>query len=255
VTDKRDLRTTLADDLYDGVRRRSYIALDVPSREAAIRLVDTFGDAVDGYKVGLELFHAAGLSILDVLANAGKRVFLDVKLHDIPNTVASALKSICRHEGVEMVNVHALGGPKMLAAAREAVDRAAHKPLLIGVTVLTSMRPSDMAAVGLGDDAAASVARLTKLVADAGLDGVVASALELAEIVRVAPSGFVTVIPGTRPRGADVHDQVRVLTAGEAMAAGASHLVLGRAVTQVADPLRALQQIWEDMRVHLQTDK
>lgn len=243
------LREELAGTTYDSVRKKSYIALDVHSLPAALDIVNTLGVGVDGYKVGLELFHATGPVVLEELAKRNKRVFLDVKLHDIPNTVASALRSICSHEIVEMVNVHALGGPLMLQRAREAVDTASPgtRPKLIGVTLLTSMRPMDAAAVGLEGTAEQIVLSLVQLAIEAKLDGVVASALELRRIASVAPSGFLTVIPGTRPKGADAHDQVRVLTPGEAVARGASHLVLGRAVTKAVHPLQALKNIWDDM--------
>ncbi len=159
----------LASHAYDFARSHSYIALDVPSLERAKSLVELFGEAVDGYKVGLELFHAAGMDVVEWLVRGGKRVFLDVKLHDIPNTVAGALR-VLRDSGIDMVNVHALGGAKMLEAARNALEGSAHRPQLIAVTVLTS----------LGDDAlhqmqlppsSALVPQLAQLAYQCGLTG------------------------------------------------------------------------------------
>ncbi|MCL6515406.1 MAG: orotidine-5'-phosphate decarboxylase [Alicyclobacillus sp.] len=244
----------LRDPRYDAVRRATYVALDVPTWLQAEALVERFGAAVDGYKVGLELYFGDGPAALSGLRRLGKRVFLDVKLHDIPNTVAGALAAIARY-GVEMVNVHASGGPAMLTAAREALDAAAAesdgpRPLLVAVTVLTSLGAADLERLGWGrgaSDAQALVARWAALAASCGLDGVVASALEVAQLRRQSPPGFEIVVPGTRPSGAPRHDQVRSLTPGEAMAAGATRLVLGRAVTRAKDPLLALERIWEEM--------
>lgn len=240
-----NLLDTLASDAYDFARSHSYIALDVPSLESAKALVELFGEAVDGYKVGLELFHAAGMRVVERLVRDGKRVFFDVKLHDIPNTVAGALR-VLRDSGIDMVNVHALGGPKMLEAARNALEGSTDRPQLIAVTVLTS----------LGDDAlhqmqlpssSALVPQLAQLAYHCGLDGVVASALDIEAIYTHVPASFVSVVPGTRPAGADVHDQVRTRTPGQAIASGATHLVIGRAVTQAASPLAALKSIWDEM--------
>ncbi|WP_231493389.1 orotidine-5'-phosphate decarboxylase [Alicyclobacillus macrosporangiidus] len=248
------LQTVLCEPRYDGVRRATYVALDVPTWTQAEALVHRFGPAVDGYKVGLELFFGDGPVALSALRSMGKRVFLDVKLHDIPNTVAGALRAIARFE-VEMVNVHASGGPAMLMAAREALDQAAGaagavRPLLLAVTVLTSLGTSDLQALGWGGPQAepeALVERWAGLAARCGLDGVVASALEARRIRAAAPPGFEIVVPGTRPAGAPRHDQVRSLTPGEAMKAGATRLVLGRAVTRADDPLAALASVWDEM--------
>lgn len=238
---------TLCDSRYDAARQQTYLALDVPSFEQAVAMLDMFGDAVDGYKVGLQLFHADGHRTLQELQERGKRVFLDVKLHDIPNTVAGALRSICEY-GIEMVNVHALGGRKMLEAARNAVECAAKRPLLIGVTVLTSLSDDDLAELNV-PAAAAMAMHLARLAAACGLDGVVASALDTAAIRAWAPEPFEIVVPGTRPAWAAVNDQARSLAPGRAIAAGASRLVLGRAVTQAGNPLQALQEIWDEMNL------
>jgi orotidine-5'-phosphate decarboxylase len=241
-----ELRELLASAAYDFAREHSYLALDVPSWEEAERLVEEFGPVVSGYKVGLELFHVAGQGAVDRLVAAGKRVFLDVKLHDIPNTVAGALRAI-RDSGVEMVNVHALGGARMLEAARSALEGGKSRPLLIAVTVLTSLGDDDLARMGL-PAAQELVPRLAELAHECGLDGVVASARDLDDIYERVPRSFATVVPGTRLPGGERHDQARTLTPREAVAKGATHLVIGRAVTRAADKWQALQQVWDEMQ-------
>ncbi len=244
------LYNLLQSEIYCEVKQRTYLALDVPNGAEALSLVEQFGDIVDGYKVGLQLFHAAGHQVIDALLHKGKRVFLDVKLHDIPNTVAGALKAICDFP-IEMVNVHTLGGLTMMQRAREAVDHAHYHPLLIGVTILTSMSHDDLLGVGIDSMPTSQVQRLAKLADDAMLDGIVASAQELDMIQKTIRRPFVTVIPGTRPKGSALHDQKRTMTPGEAIRLGASHLVLGRAVLKATNPLLALQEIWDDMRAQL----
>jgi orotidine-5'-phosphate decarboxylase len=239
------LRDLLESPAYNYARSHSYLALDVASWEEAERLVDEFGPVVTGYKVGLELFHAAGQRAVERLVKAGKRVFLDVKLHDIPNTVAGALRAI-RDSGVEMVNVHALGGKHMLEAARDALDGGRHRPLLIAVTVLTSLSDDALMQMGL-PKAQDLVPRLAELAHQCGLDGVVASARDLDGIYQRVPKSFVTVVPGTRLVGGERHDQARTLTPREAVAKGATHLVIGRAVTRAADRWQALKMVWDEM--------
>jgi orotidine-5'-phosphate decarboxylase len=245
-----NLDVTVLEDLcsakYDEVRRRSYLALDVDDWAAASEWVETFGDAVTGYKVGLEMFHRAGIRAVEHLVKRGKRVFLDVKLHDIPNTVAGALRAICEMP-IEMVNVHATGGRKMMEAARSAVNSSRHRPLLIAVTILTSLGEDDMRDVGFATGPKATVSRLAALAETCGLDGVVASAEEVSSIRDTVQDGFEIVVPGTRPQGAARHDQTRTLAPSEAMRAGASRLVIGRAVTQTQDKLTSLQAFWDDM--------
>ncbi len=243
-------RTLLLDDKYRSVRKMSYIALDVPSIDNALKWVEFFDDIVDGYKIGLQLFHAGGERIVDELLKREKRVFLDMKLHDIPNTVKGALRAIC-DSPIEMINVHALGGRRMMEAARSAVDDSPYHPLLIAVTILTSMSDGELTAVGIEKGALSEVEKLAVLAECSGMDGVVASAKELSSIRRVTASTFEIVVPGTRPVGAILHDQQRTLTPGEAVAQGASHLVLGRAVLQADRPLKALFEIWDDMRNNL----
>jgi orotidine-5'-phosphate decarboxylase len=232
---------------YDEVRRRTYLALDVPSWAEAKRLVQRFGPAVDGYKVGLELFSAHGPAVLEYLADAGKRVFLDVKLHDIPNTVAGALRALCQYP-LEMVNLHASAGRAVMEAAREAVAGTANQPLLIAVTVLTSLDEEDLAEVGYAGSAAETVLGMARLAARTGLDGIVASAQEVRVLRHELGDAFEIVVPGTRPGFAARDDQRRSLTPGEAVRRGASRLVIGRAVTRAPEPERALRQIWDEMQ-------
>jgi orotidine-5'-phosphate decarboxylase len=239
----------LSDPKYDVVRHQTYIALDVPDWTAAERLVTLFGPAVDGYKVGLELFYAAGADAVRRLVAAGKRVFLDLKLHDIPNTVRGGITSLIRL-GAEMVNVHALAGRAALEAAREAAAAVDRPPLLVAVTVLTSLSASDLTRAGIPCAPADLVESLTRLALEAGLDGVVASAREIDIVRRVAPGGFEIVVPGTRPVGAAAEDQARSLTPGEAVMRGATRLVLGRVVTRAhgdLERLQALGRVWEEM--------
>lgn len=232
---------------YDDVRRATYIALDVESEARALAVVEQLGPAVDGYKVGLELFHRAGMRLVEELLARNLRVFLDMKLHDIPNTVAGALRAICQYP-VEMVNVHAQGGPRMLQAAREAVDNSPYKPLLVGVTVLTSLGDDDLRMLGIADGPARAVVRLAKLVQEAGLDGVVCSAQELPLLQGMVSSTFERVVPGTRRAEDAVQDQTRIATPQLAMRNGATRLVLGRAVVAAEDPLSALQNYWRAMK-------
>ncbi|WAH35508.1 orotidine-5'-phosphate decarboxylase [Alicyclobacillus dauci] len=236
----------LLDSKYDTVRKATYLALDVPDVTSALQLVDDFFPVVDGYKVGLELFHAAGMNLVEQLLKRNARVFLDMKLHDIPNTVHGALRAICQAP-IEMVNVHAQGGQRMLSAAREAVDASPCQPLLIGVTILTSMDRSDLQAVGIEGTPEAAVERLTNLCIGAGLDGVVCSAEELDMLAKRVPVGFERVVPGTRLAMDSVHDQRRSRSPGEAMRSGATRLVLGRAIVQASDRLSALEAYWSDM--------
>ncbi|WP_035452882.1 orotidine-5'-phosphate decarboxylase [Alicyclobacillus herbarius] len=237
----------LSSPVYDGVRARTYLALDVPNVEQARQWLARFGDVLYGYKVGLELFYAAGPAFLEELARLGKRVFLDVKLHDIPNTVAGALRSLCQYP-LEMVNVHAAAGRRALEAARMAVDQSPFQPLLIGVTVLTSLDAPDLGEIGIDRPPEPLVMQLARLVKACGLDGVVASAREAAKLKMEFGPEFELVIPGTRPAFADKGDQQRTMSPGQALAAGATRLVMGRAVTKARNPELALLRIWDEMR-------
>jgi orotidine-5'-phosphate decarboxylase len=240
----------LLDSRYDVVRNHTYLALDVPSASEALALVERFGAGVTGYKVGLELYNAAGRPVVETLAKLGKRIFLDIKLHDIPNTVAGALRAL-KGLPVEMVNVHTLGGLKMLCAAKSALEDLEQPPLLIGVTVLTSLSEEDVSLLGVPGGLTAWSRRLLSLADEAGLDGVVLAAPELPLVAETIKRPFVRVVPGVRPAEADLLDQQRIATPLQAVSQGADHLVLGRGVLSQSDPLRALQKVWDEMRVGL----
>jgi orotidine-5'-phosphate decarboxylase len=226
---------------------RVIVALDFPDMESAIGLAARLDPAVCAVKVGKELFTAAGTAIVQELVGRGFRVFLDLKYHDIPNTVAQACAAATRL-GVWMLNVHVAGGGAMLLAARDSVAKTAMalgrpRPLLIGVTLLTSLGDGDLAATGVTGSAEEQVLRLARLAQASGLDGVVCSAREVAMIHAACGSGFKLVTPGIRPAGTAVNDQIRVMTPEAAIAAGADYLVIGRAITAAPDPLRALRDI------------
>jgi orotidine-5'-phosphate decarboxylase len=221
---------------------RIIVALDFSDPAVALALADRLRPEDCRLKVGKELFTRAGPALVEQLQGRGFDVFLDLKFHDIPNTVAKACR-VAADLGVWMVNVHTLGGRRMMAAAREAVDAAAHQPLLIGVTILTSMGSEDLAEVALPPDPEANVLRLARLAQDAGLDGVVCSPMEVALLRRELGLQFALVTPGVRPAGASVDDQKRITTPEDAIRAGASYLVIGRPITQAADPAAALAEI------------
>jgi len=225
---------------------RVIVALDYADAEAARAFVARVRPESCRLKVGKELFVAAGPAFVEALVARGFSVFLDLKFHDIPHTVAQACKAAARL-GVWMVNVHASGGPRMLAAAREALENAPTRPMLIAVTVLTSMGDDELRAVGVADDAAAQVSRLAALTRDAGLDGVVCSAREAPLLRREMGAAFRLITQGIRPAGSAAADQTRILTPGEAVRAGADYLVIGRPITQAADPLASLRAIAEEI--------
>ncbi len=226
---------------------RLIVALDFATADEARAFAARVTPAQCRLKVGLELFTAAGPAFVSELAGRGFDVFLDLKFHDIPNTVAQACARAAGL-GVWMLNVHTLGGRRMLEAAREAVDKASRRPLLIGVTILTSHEADEVKEVGLTDDLGAQVERLTTLAAGTGLDGVVCSPLEAERLRRGFGAPFVLVTPGIRPAGSDRQDQRRTLTPGEAIAQGADYLVVGRPVTRAADPSAALSAIAQEIR-------
>jgi orotidine-5'-phosphate decarboxylase len=226
---------------------RIIVGLDFADARSALAVVDRMDPARCAVKIGKELFTAEGPSIVRECVARGFRVFLDLKFHDIPNTVAKACAAATRL-GVWMLNVHAAGGAAMLAAARDAVERTARdggreKPLLIGVTVLTSMLAADLAATGVDDSPATQVLRLARLVQANGLEGVVCAAHEAAMLRGACGPAFKLVTPGIRPAGTDSNDQARVSTPEEALRAGADYLVIGRPIAQAADPRRALEAI------------
>jgi orotidine-5'-phosphate decarboxylase len=218
------------------------VALDFPQAKLALALAARLDPALCRVKVGKELFTAAGPQLVEALVKRGFDVFLDLKFHDIPNTVAGACKAAA-DLGVWMLNVHALGGEAMMRSARAAVENSSHKPLLIGVTILTSLGDDEMQSVGLLGTAAENVLRLAKLAKTCGLDGVVCSSQEAQLLHKEIGPSFVLVTPGIRLAGAEKDDQTRVFTPAEAMKAGAHYLVIGRPVTQAADPVATLKII------------
>lgn len=234
---------TMAAPAPINARERLIVALDVSSAREARELVTTIGDAAGLYKVGLQLFTAEGPGLVRELVGAGHRIFLDLKLHDIPNTVGHAVKSAAEL-GVSMLTVHAAGGPAMLKAA---VDAAGDRLTLLAVTVLTSMNDEELPQIGVEGRVLDQVLRLGELARTAGCGGVVASARESAQVRKALGEGFAIVNPGVRPAGAELNDQRRVATPAEAIRAGATYLVVGRPITQAADPNRAAREIIEEI--------
>jgi orotidine-5'-phosphate decarboxylase len=231
------------------VKDKILVALDVESGAEALRLADTLRDAVGGFKIGSRLFTAEGPSIVRALAERGDRVFLDLKFHDIPNTVSTAVAA-ATGLGVWMVNVHASGGPAMMRAARAAAHETAAKrnsvpPLVIAVTVLTSMNQAVLSETGVVIELMDQVLRLTELTKEAGLDGVVASPRETAAIRRRCGEDFAIVTPGIRGGAADADkgDQERTMSPADAVAAGSSYLVVGRPIIAAPEPLAAARAI------------
>lgn len=223
------------------------VALDFADADSALALVARLDPALCRLKVGKELFTAAGPDLVRTLVARGFEVFLDLKFHDIPNTAAAACRAAAGL-GVWMLNVHASGGRRMMAAARAALADLPKPPLLIAVTVLTSMSAEDLGEVGISAAPADQVLRLARLAHACKLDGVVCSAQEAAMLRAELGAGFRLVTPGIRPAGAEAGDQRRVMTPAEALRAGATDLVIGRPVTAAADPLAALERIQSDMR-------
>jgi orotidine-5'-phosphate decarboxylase len=230
------------------------VALDVPTAAEALGVADSLRGAVGGYKIGSQLFTAAGPDIVRTFVERGDPVFLDLKFHDIPNTVAGAVSS-ATELGVWMVNVHASGGASMLAAARRAADETAARtgrkaPLVIAVTVLTSMDAATLADVGVSSGPLDQVLRLATLAQKAGLDGVVASPQEIAAIRSACGPEFAIVTPGIRGGSATSgpDDQQRTSTPAGAVAAGSSYLVIGRPITAASDPRAAALAILDEVQ-------
>lgn len=218
------------------------VALDYPQAAPALAMADLLDPSACRVKVGKELYTAEGPAIVENLMKKGFEVFLDLKFHDIPNTCAKAVGAAARL-GVWMVNVHASGGRRMMEAARNELDKQSYQPLLIGVTVLTSMDASDLADLGLDVTPEQQVARLARLAKTSGLDGVVCSANEVGIIREHCGPDFLTVTPGIRPSWSDNQDQKRVMTPEEAVTAGVSYMVIGRPITQAANPADACARI------------
>lgn len=222
---------------------RVIVALDFASPQQALAFVAGLEADSCRLKVGKELFTRAGPDLVRQLSQAGFDVFLDLKFHDIPNTVARACEAAAEL-GVWMINVHAAGGLKMMQAARQALDKVAgRRPLLIAVTVLTSMNDEDLAAIGIAVPAETQVLHLARLAQQAGLDGVVCSPKEAALLRRELGPDFLLVTPGVRPTGSAADDQRRIMTPIDALRAGSDYLVIGRPVTQSQDPVNTLMEI------------
>jgi orotidine-5'-phosphate decarboxylase len=227
-------------------------ALDVGSWEEAQRFVEELSDVVWGFKIGKELFTWMGPRIVEMVQEGGSRVFLDLKYHDIPATVTKAAAMATRLR-VSMFNLHALGGGEMMRAAVEASHEMAHKeglpvPMILGVTVLTSLQESDLRQVGITLPLEEEVVRLATLAQGAGLTGVVASPLEIEPLRRACGEDMVIVTPGVRPSQGPRHDQARVMTPAEAIQAGADYLVIGRPIRDADDPLTATREILQEIK-------
>ena len=226
------------------------VALDYPASEPALALAEQLSPSLCRLKVGKELYTRCGPGLVEKLQAMGFEVFLDLKFHDIPNTVAGAVRA-AGELGVWMVNVHAGGGRRMMEAAMESLQAFQSKPLLIAVTVLTSMTEEDLRELGYRETAAQRVLRLAALTAESGLDGVVCSAMEAEELRRARGEDFCLVTPGIRLAGDSANDQRRVVTPGEAMANGADYLVIGRSVTGADNPLQALERVHQELAATL----
>lgn len=218
------------------------VALDFPDQASALSLAQRLSPQMCRLKVGKELFTRSGPALVENLQQQGFDVFLDLKYHDIPNTVAGAVRAAAEL-GVWMVNVHAGGGRRMMEAAAETMTALSTRPLLIGVTVLTSMSDADLAELGYAESAEQRVLRLAELAADSGLDGVVCSAMEAPRLRATRGDDFCLVTPGIRLAGDAAGDQRRVVTPADALARGSDYLVIGRSITAAGDPQEALARI------------
>ena len=223
------------------------VALDYPDANAALNMADQLDPSRCRLKIGKELFTRSGPEIVKTLQQKGFDIFLDLKYHDIPNTVAKACAAAA-DLGVWMMNVHTLGGPAMMSAAREAIGSHHDSPLLIGVTLLTSMDQQTFEAIGLQGTIPETVLRLAVMAADNGLDGVVCSAHETAMLKAELGSQFQLVTPGIRPAGSAKGDQHRIMTPAQAIQAGSHYLVIGRPITAAADPMQKLIEIENELR-------
>jgi orotidine-5'-phosphate decarboxylase len=224
---------------------RLAVALDLPDAKQALALVDSLGDTCQWFKVGMELYYAAGNNLIRELRERGFNVFLDLKLHDIPNTVAGAVRSATQ-AGASLLTVHASGGAAMLAAAAEAAS-VPGAPKLLAVTVLTSMDANELAGVGVTGSLAEQVLRLAKLARAAGIDGMVCSAEEVSTLRTEMGPQTMLVIPGIRPAGAATEDQRRIATPARAITQGASMLVVGRPITRATNPAAATRAILDEI--------
>ncbi|HUO24238.1 MAG TPA: orotidine-5'-phosphate decarboxylase [Candidatus Aquilonibacter sp.] len=240
-------RIPASDLVPNDPREKLIVALDVSTSAEARKLVASVGDSALTYKVGMQLYTAEGPQVVRELLESGRRVFLDLKYHDIPNTVGAAIREAA-HLGVNMLTVHAAGGGKMLHAAVHAAKNANPALRVLAVTVLTSLGEQELQAIGVRDLVVDEVIRLASLALSNGCHGVVASARETQPLRARLGSHFAIVTPGVRPPGSAPADQVRVVTPAEAIAAGATHIVVGRPITEAPDPAAAAAAILSDLR-------
>ena len=223
------------------------VALDVASTAEVEQLVDRLGDSVSFYKIGLELFSAEGPDVVKAVKSRGKKVFLDLKLHDIPRTVERAVKSGAAL-GVDLMTIHAVGGKAMIRAAKDAaLSCGSSAPKILPVTVLTSLDQTDLGELGVSREMKAHVEALGRLACENGADGIVCSPKEVANMRAALGPNALLVTPGVRPAGADMGDQKRVATPGQAVQDGSTHLVVGRPILEAADPCAAARAIAAEM--------
>ena len=227
-------------------RSRLIVALDVPDRAAAIKAVERLAGHVGFFKVGLEIFTAEGPRLVQEIRDRGENVFLDLKLHDIPNTVAGAVRSVCKL-GVQMLTVHASGGPQMLAAACQEAQSASAPPMILAVTALTSLSKADINGLGIPGAVEQWVECLAATAKELGIPGLVASSSELPMLQRRFGNSLRYVIPGIRPAGTATQDQSRVATPGRAIRDGADYIVVGRPIMQAQDPAQAADAIVKEI--------
>jgi orotidine-5'-phosphate decarboxylase len=242
--------STRETDSFKSARERLIVALDVRDASSALDLVHRLEGTCTWFKVGLELFVAGGPAVLEPILAQGYFVFLDLKFHDIPNTVAGAVRSAGRL-GARMMTVHACGGPAMLSAARNALEGVANPPELLAVTMLTSMDAEQMNAVGLERSPAQEVNLLAQMTLESGIRGFVCSPQEVAAVRALAGSDAAIVVPGIRPAGSNIGDQKRIATPADTLRTGASYLVVGRPITQAPDPAAAASAILTEMATAL----
>jgi len=228
------------------VNDRVILALDVPDAESADRLVTQVGEKLQFVKIGLQLFIAEGPDIIRRMKGHGLRVFLDLKLHDIPNTVRSAVGSAAR-QGVDLLTIHLAGGPEMIKAAAEEASLHPQQPLILGVTVLTSTDTATLKTLGIHQEPADRVSMLAKMAGDCGLSGVIASPQEIVRLRKENGSQLTIITPGVRPAGADIGDQKRIATPSQAIRDGANYLVIGRPISAAPDPAQAFDAIVEEI--------
>ena len=226
-------------------KNRLAVALDYPDAHQAMKLVDSLGQTCKWFKVGIELYYAAGNDIIRQLRDRGFDVFLDLKLHDIPNTVAGAVRSVTQ-TGAALLTIHASGGAAMMTAAAEAA-KAPGSPRLLAVTVLTSMDAHELAGIGITASPAEQVLRLAKLAQTSGINGMVCSPEEVAMLRKETGPDTLLVVPGIRPTGSTAEDQKRIATPAQAILDGASLLVVGRPITRAADPASAAEAILHEI--------